>query len=75
VFSILALARPVSMPATLNLIIPDAAGCPVDLVPITRAKRTLKHVLFQCFGFGGVNASLVFSACASASLIVQDWEK
>ena len=61
VFSIQAL-RDGIMPATINLDTPDEAAARFDLVPNTPRKKTLKHVLSNAFGFGGVNASLVFSA-------------
>lgn len=61
VFSILAL-RDGIMPPTLNLDTPDEAAARFDLVPNRPRKKTLKHVLSNAFGFGGVNASLVFSA-------------
>lgn len=61
VFSIQAL-RDGIMPATINLDTPDEAAARFDLVPNTPRKKTLKHVLCNAFGFGGVNASLVFSA-------------
>lgn len=61
VFSIQALRGGI-MPATINLDTPDEAAARFDLVPNTPRKKTLKHVLSNAFGFGGVNASLVFSA-------------
>lgn len=59
VFSILALRDQIA-PATLNLDDPDV-GEAFDLVPKVARKRTIRHVLSNGFGFGGVNASLVFS--------------
>lgn len=61
VFSILAL-RDGIMPATINLDTPDEAATRFDLVPNTPREKRLSHVLSNAFGFGGVNASLVFSA-------------
>ncbi|WP_421759617.1 beta-ketoacyl-ACP synthase II [Devosia sp.] len=49
------------VPATLNLEEPDV-GERFDLVPKVPKAKTLRHVLSNSFGFGGVNASLVFSA-------------
>jgi 3-oxoacyl-[acyl-carrier-protein] synthase II len=63
VFSILAL-RDGMMPATINLDTPDEAAARFDLVPNTPREKKLRHVLSNAFGFGGVNASLVFSAVA-----------
>ncbi|KKC35659.1 3-oxoacyl-ACP synthase [Devosia epidermidihirudinis] len=50
-----------TLPATLNLDEPDAAADVFDLVPNTPKPKDIKHVLANAFGFGGVNASLVFS--------------
>lgn len=60
VFSVLAI-RDQTAPATLNLDDPDV-GEQFDLVPKLPRKRIIRHVLSNGFGFGGVNASLVFSA-------------
>jgi 3-oxoacyl-[acyl-carrier-protein] synthase II len=49
------------VPPTLNLEEPDV-GDKFDLVPKTAKPKALRHVLSNSFGFGGVNASLVFSA-------------
>ena len=48
------------VPPTINLTDPDPA-CPLDYVPLTARERTIKHALNNSFGFGGTNASLVFS--------------
>ena len=61
VFSILAL-RHQMLPPTLNLEDPEDVAKQFDLVPNTAKPKALKHVLSNSFGFGGVNASLVFSA-------------
>ncbi|WP_340161209.1 beta-ketoacyl-ACP synthase II [uncultured Hoeflea sp.] len=61
VFSVLAL-RDGIMPATINLDTPDEAAARFDLVPNTPREKKLGHLLSNAFGFGGVNASLVFSA-------------
>ena len=60
VFSILALHHGL-LPPTLNL--EEASeGCDLDFVPRQAKERKLRHVLSNSFGFGGTNASLVFSA-------------
>ncbi len=60
VFSIEAI-RHGMVPATLNLEDPDVGG-QFDLVPRVARPKALRHVLSNSFGFGGVNASLLFSA-------------
>ncbi|HTM78502.1 MAG TPA: beta-ketoacyl-ACP synthase II [Devosia sp.] len=49
------------VPATLNLDEPDEAADRFDLVPNMAKAKDLRHVLVNAFGFGGVNAALVFS--------------
>jgi 3-oxoacyl-[acyl-carrier-protein] synthase II len=49
------------MPPTTNYETPDPE-CDLDYVPNTARPKTLKHVLSNSFGFGGTNATLVFSA-------------
>lgn len=61
VISILAL-RHQTLPPTLNLHDPEEVARQFDLVPLKAKPKALKHVLSNSFGFGGVNASLVFSA-------------
>lgn len=61
VISILAL-RHQMLPPTLNLHDPEEVARQFDLVPLKAKAKALKHVLSNSFGFGGVNASLVFSA-------------
>lgn len=60
VFSTLALQHQV-LPPGLNIEepMPEAAG--FDLVEATARSWPVKHVLSNAFGFGGVNAALVFS--------------
>lgn len=60
VFSILAIRNGL-LPPTLNLDDPDV-GEQFDLVPKVAKAKTVRHALSNSFGFGGVNASLVFSA-------------
>ena len=59
VFSILAMRDNVA-PPTLNLDNPSVAT-PIDLVPLVARKRPIDVALSNSFGFGGTNASLVFS--------------
>jgi 3-oxoacyl-[acyl-carrier-protein] synthase II len=61
VISVLAL-RHQTLPPTLNLHDPEDVAKQFDLVPLKAKAKALKHVLSNSFGFGGVNASLVFSA-------------
>jgi 3-oxoacyl-[acyl-carrier-protein] synthase II len=49
------------VPPTVNLECADAA-CDLDHVPGTGRDMTLRTVLSNSFGFGGINASLVFRA-------------
>ena len=60
VLSVLALQQGV-VPGTLNLDQPEADAEGLDLVPHTARDRALKYVLSNSFGFGGTNASLIFS--------------
>ena len=48
------------VPPTLNLDNPSAS-CDIDLVPKTAKERKVDYVLSNSFGFGGTNASLIFS--------------
>jgi 3-oxoacyl-[acyl-carrier-protein] synthase II len=48
------------IPPTINYETPDPA-CDLDYVPNTARQATLEHVLSNSFGFGGTNATLVFS--------------
>lgn len=61
VISVLAL-RHQTLPPTLNLVDPEEVARQFDLVPLEAKPKALRHVLSNSFGFGGVNASLVFSA-------------
>ena len=47
------------IPATLNLDNPDPA-CDLDYVPRAPRPSRIRHVLSNSFGFGGINACLVF---------------
>ena len=59
IFSILAIRDGV-VPPTLNLDNPSE-GCDIDLVPHKAKERKIDYALSNSFGFGGTNASLVFS--------------
>ncbi|MDH3240508.1 MAG: beta-ketoacyl-ACP synthase II [Alphaproteobacteria bacterium] len=59
IFSILAIRNGV-VPPTLNLENPSE-GCDIDLVPLVAKERTVTNALSNSFGFGGTNASLIFS--------------
>ncbi len=60
VFSILALKHQ-AIPPTINLDNPDPA-CDLDYVPGEARQAHLQHVLSNSFGFGGTNATLIFSS-------------
>ena len=59
IFSILAIRDGVA-PPTLNLDHPSVETA-IDLVPLATKARPIDVVLSNSFGFGGTNASLVFS--------------
>ncbi|MFQ5784734.1 MAG: beta-ketoacyl-ACP synthase II [Alphaproteobacteria bacterium] len=59
IFSMLAVANDV-VPPTLNLDNPSP-GCDLDLVAHTARERPVRKALSNSFGFGGTNASLVFT--------------
>ena len=63
VFSILALHHGM-LPPTINLDHPDPA-CDLDYVPNRARPATPQVVLSNSFGFGGVNACLLFRRCDS----------
>jgi 3-oxoacyl-[acyl-carrier-protein] synthase II len=60
IYSILAV-RDQLVPPTLNLDNPSP-GCDIDLVPHEAKRRPVRRVLSNSFGFGGTNASLIFTA-------------
>jgi 3-oxoacyl-[acyl-carrier-protein] synthase II len=49
------------VPATINLEDPDPEP-KLDFVPLKARERRVRHVLSNSFGFGGTNATLIFSA-------------
>ncbi len=59
IFSLLAI-RDQMAPPTLNLHTPDE-GCDLDLVPLVAKKRKIDFAMSNSFGFGGTNASLIFT--------------
>lgn len=48
------------LPPTINLETPDP-DCDLDYVPNQARPRNVRHILSNSFGFGGTNATLVFS--------------
>ncbi|GAB4177102.1 MAG: beta-ketoacyl-ACP synthase II [Thalassobaculales bacterium] len=65
IFSILALRDQVA-PPTLNLDNPSE-GCDIDLVAHRAKPRSIRTALSNSFGFGGTNASLIFTAPPAAA--------
>jgi 3-oxoacyl-[acyl-carrier-protein] synthase II len=59
IFAILAIQYGV-VPPTLNLDNPSPS-CDIDLVPKRARERRVKYALSNSFGFGGTNASLIFT--------------
>lgn len=59
IFTILALRDQVA-PPTLNLETGDAAAEGVDLVAREPRRMAMEHAISNGFGFGGVNASVIF---------------
>ena len=59
IYSLLAIRENI-LPPTLNLENPPE-GCKLDLVPNVSKEKQLKMALSNSFGFGGTNASLIFS--------------
>jgi 3-oxoacyl-[acyl-carrier-protein] synthase II len=62
IFSILAMRDSVA-PPTLNLDNPSPS-CDIDLVPKQPKERRIRNALSNSFGFGGTNASLIFTTAA-----------
>jgi len=63
IFSILAIQRGV-LPPTINQDVPDPE-CDLDCIPNTARRADVRTVLSNSFGFGGVNACLIFSRYAT----------
>ena len=59
IYSILAIQNNV-VPPTLNLDDPSDS-CDIELVPHTAQERKVQRALSNSFGFGGTNASLIFT--------------
>ncbi|MCW2293773.1 3-oxoacyl-[acyl-carrier-protein] synthase II [Pseudomonas sp. BIGb0408] len=59
IFTVLALRDQVA-PPTLNLGEPDERAAGLDLIALTARKMPITHALSNGFGFGGVNASVLF---------------
>lgn len=59
IFTLLAL-RDQIIPPTLNLHNPDEAGQGLDFVALKARSAAITHALSNGFGFGGVNASVLF---------------
>ncbi len=58
-FTVLALRDQIA-PPTLNLENPDKAARGVDLVSGKARPMAMEHAISNGFGFGGVNASIIF---------------
>ena len=58
-FTVLALRDQIA-PPTLNLDNPDAAADGVDIVSGQARSMKMEHAISNGFGFGGVNASIIF---------------
>jgi 3-oxoacyl-[acyl-carrier-protein] synthase II len=50
------------VPPTINLVDPDPEGEGLDLTPNVAAKRTVRTVLSNSFGFGGQNTALILTS-------------
>ncbi|QXH92153.1 beta-ketoacyl-ACP synthase II [Pseudomonas ogarae] len=59
IFTVLAL-RDQIVPPTLNLVHPDEAATGLDLVGLEARQMPITYALSNGFGFGGVNASVLF---------------
>lgn len=59
IFSVMALRTGI-LPPTLNLNAPDEAAAGLDLVGPVSRRAAISSVLSNGFGFGGVNASVIF---------------
>ncbi len=59
IYSVLAMNNGI-VPPTLNLNDPSD-GCDIDLVPLKAKERSVRAVMSNSFGFGGTNASIIFT--------------
>ena len=59
IFTVLALRDQIA-PPTLNLMNPDEAASGLNLVALQPRNMPIDYALSNGFGFGGVNASLLF---------------
>jgi 3-oxoacyl-[acyl-carrier-protein] synthase II len=59
IFTILALESGI-LPPTLNLEEPDGAADSLDIVGPSARRKSIEHAMSNGFGFGGVNASILF---------------
>lgn len=62
IFTVLSL-RDQIVPPTLNLVHPDVLSEGLNLVGLEPQKMHINYALSNGFGFGGVNASIVFGRC------------
>jgi 3-oxoacyl-[acyl-carrier-protein] synthase II len=53
------------LPPTINLDDPDP-DCDLDYVPHHGRRQRVNYILSNSFGFGGINAALVFGRCRTA---------
>jgi len=60
IFTILALSQGIA-PPTVNLESPDASEAPLNFVPKVAQKMNIEAALNNSFGFGGTNASVLFT--------------
>lgn len=67
IFAILALRDQIA-PPTLNLNAPDPQADGVDIVALEARPMSMTYALANGFGFGGVNASVLFQRWAEASV-------
>lgn len=66
IFTLLALRDQIA-PPTLNLENPDPAGQGIDFVAGTARPMAMEHAISNGFGFGGVNASVLFRRWSGAA--------
>lgn len=62
IFTVLSLRDQIA-PPTLNLVHPDVLSEGLNLVGLESQKMHINYALSNGFGFGGVNASIVFGRC------------